>query len=124
MVRVERGGVYEADLGGTEGHEQRGPRPVLVLSDARYTARLGLVVAVPLTSKLKWKPPLQVPVGVFRGREGWALPGQIRALDVARLDLEQPYGVVSGAVCDAVLDGVNALCGRLPIVDEMEGGER
>jgi mRNA interferase MazF len=48
-----RGEIWPADLGTGRGHEQAGQRPVLVVSDDAFNAGLsGLVMVVPLTSKV------------------------------------------------------------------------
>ncbi|MGL5857380.1 MAG: type II toxin-antitoxin system PemK/MazF family toxin [Angustibacter sp.] len=45
-----RGDVVWLSLDPTEGHEQRGHRPHLVLSDERLATTMGLVIVVPMTS--------------------------------------------------------------------------
>jgi mRNA-degrading endonuclease toxin of MazEF toxin-antitoxin module len=58
----QRGEVWLADLDPTFGHEQGGRRPVLIVSVDAFNAGLsGLVVVLPLTSRLR-PLPLHVPV--------------------------------------------------------------
>jgi mRNA-degrading endonuclease toxin of MazEF toxin-antitoxin module len=45
-----RGDVAWLSMDRAEGHEQRGHRPHLVLSDERLARTMGLVIAVPMTS--------------------------------------------------------------------------
>jgi mRNA-degrading endonuclease toxin of MazEF toxin-antitoxin module len=53
MVDPTRGEIWPTDLGIGRGHEQSGQRPVLVVSDDSFNAGLaGLVMTVPLTSKI------------------------------------------------------------------------
>jgi mRNA-degrading endonuclease toxin of MazEF toxin-antitoxin module len=53
MADPIRGEIWLADLGTGRGHEQSGQRPVLVVSDDAFNAGLaGLVMTVPLTSKV------------------------------------------------------------------------
>ena len=51
MARILRGDIRWADLDPTKGREQRGTRPVLVLSHDLFNERSGTVIAVALTSK-------------------------------------------------------------------------
>ena len=54
MAAVLRGEIYWADLDPTQGSEQAGRRPVLVLSEDVFNARSGTVIAVALTSQEPW----------------------------------------------------------------------
>jgi mRNA interferase MazF len=51
MHILRRGDVVRARLDPTEGSEQGGTRPVLVLSPDRYAARANIVLVAPLTSQ-------------------------------------------------------------------------
>lgn len=54
MASPRRGDVWLADLGQPKGHEQRGIRPVLIISeDALNRGASALVIALPLTSRIK-----------------------------------------------------------------------
>ena len=76
------GEVYWLELAGGRGHEQRGRRPVLVVTDARL-ASLGLTWVVPLTTTDRgW--PLHVRVHVD-GTASVALCEQLRSVAVERL---------------------------------------
>lgn len=62
------------------GHEQKGRRPVLVLSPASYNGKVGLAVCCPVTSQVKGYPfevvlPDGLPV------RGAILADQLRSLD-------------------------------------------
>jgi mRNA-degrading endonuclease toxin of MazEF toxin-antitoxin module len=46
---MERGDVYLVSLDPTEGHEQRGRRPVLILSKAAFNRLTGTPLVVPIT---------------------------------------------------------------------------
>jgi mRNA interferase MazF len=53
MADPSRGEIWLADLETGRGHEQAGQRPVLVVSDDAFNAGLaGLVMTIPLTSKV------------------------------------------------------------------------
>ena len=51
MARILRGEIRWADLNPTRGHEQAGPRPVLILSHDIFNERSGTVIAVAITSQ-------------------------------------------------------------------------
>lgn len=57
----DRGDIIWVDFDPQAGHEQAGHRPALVLSPAAYNAKIGLLVACPMTTKLKGYP-FEVPV--------------------------------------------------------------
>ena len=84
----QHGEVWLADLDPTEGHEQAGRRPVVVVSVDPFNAgRSGLVVVLPITSHLR-QLPLHVPVTPPEG--GLRLPSAIlcdavRSIDRGRL---------------------------------------
>jgi mRNA interferase MazF len=65
MADPSRGEIWLADLGAGRGHEQTGPRPSLVVSDDTFnTNPAGLVMVVPLTSKISKSKniPTHIPV--------------------------------------------------------------
>jgi mRNA interferase MazF len=49
----ERGDIIWLTLDPTAGHEQRGRRPVLVLTQKLFNSKHGLAFVVPITSKAK-----------------------------------------------------------------------
>lgn len=61
------------------GHEQAGRRPAVVLSPKAYNKRAGLLVCVPISSKVKGYPFEVVLSGA--GAAGAALADQIKSLD-------------------------------------------
>ena len=60
---MKRGDVYLVSLDPTEGHEQRGRRPVLVVSPAEFNDATQLPVILPITTG-----------GDFARRIGFAVP--------------------------------------------------
>lgn len=56
-----RGEIIHLDDIGHAGHEQKGDRPHLVLTQQGYNDKIGLVVCVPVTSKRKGFP-FEVPL--------------------------------------------------------------
>lgn len=49
----EAGDLVWLDFDPQVGHEQKGKRPALVVSPARYNAKAGLILCCPITSKSK-----------------------------------------------------------------------
>ena len=75
-----RGDVVWLDFNPQRGREQAGRRPALVLSAQEYNKKVGLIVACPITSKIKGYPfevqlPPDLPVS------GVALSDQVRSID-------------------------------------------
>jgi mRNA interferase MazF len=108
---LPRGAVVWAELDPVQGHEQRGRRPVLLLSDQRFNQKSGTVVAVPLTTQpQRLGPPfsIELPGEPLR----WAKPTQVRVLSTERLGslLEQR----SPEEVEACLDAILMICGRSP----------
>ncbi len=65
-----RGEIWLVDLGTARGHEQSGQRPALVVSDDAFNAGLsGLVMVVPLTSKVTKSKniPAHIPIASSEG---------------------------------------------------------
>jgi mRNA interferase MazF len=101
MADPNRGEIWLVDLGGGQGHEQAGQRPVLVVSDDAFNSGLsGLIMVVPLTSKKKSKRiPAHVPVDPPEGGLKTAsliLCDQLRTISKDRLGTAA-WGTVSAA---------------------------
>lgn len=52
----ETGDIVWVDLSPTVGHEQRGRRPVLVVTQKSYNDKTGMMVACPMTTEIKHYP--------------------------------------------------------------------
>ena len=99
MADVLKGEIRHSDIEAVEevvGHEQGGPRPVLILSNDRFNANSQLVIAALITSAPPRRPyPWVVPIeSVDMPKRSWVLASQIRTLSVERLG--ELYGRVSG----------------------------
>ena|SRR3972149_1993309 len=85
-----RGAVWEARLDPTEGSEQAGTRPVVIVSRDALNESIGIVVVVPCTTLAPEKTVyvnqavLRAPEGGL-GRDSIALCEQVRALPKVRL---------------------------------------
>ena len=75
-VDMNRGDIYLVSLDPTFGHEQRGQRPVLVISPTAFNEVTKLPVVLPITSG-----------GEFARRIGFAVPIEgIRTTGIVRCD--------------------------------------
>jgi mRNA interferase MazF len=102
MADPSRGEIWLADLGTGRGHEQSGQRPVLVVSDDALNAGLaGLVVAVPLTSRVAKSTRIPAHIRVDPPEAGLKTPSvllcdQLRSISKARLG-KAPWGIETTA---------------------------
>jgi mRNA interferase MazF len=105
VTTVRRGEVWLADLDPTRGREQRGQRPVLIVStDIFNRSGSGLVIAVPFTTRRRGvinHVEVRPPEGGLQN-VSYVMCEQIRSMSVNRLH-GQPFGEVS----DGLLDEVN-----------------
>lgn len=75
----DRGDVVWIDFDPQKGHEQANRRPAVVLSSQSYNERSSLLLACPITSKIKGYP-FEVKIG-DRKITGAILTNQIRSFD-------------------------------------------
>ena len=111
MASVLRGEIYWADLDPTQGHEQSGRRPILILSEDVFNAHSGTVIAVALTSqepKAAFPLTLEI-IGTGLPKRSWAKISQIRTLSVQRLG--NRIGKATSQEIAAVLEGLNEILG-------------
>jgi mRNA interferase MazF len=111
MARLLRGDIVWADLDPTQGHEQAGRRPVLILSQDVFNERSGTVIALALTSQ---EPPAGFPLtlelsGTKLPKRSWAKISQIRTLSVKRLSGK--LGHLSPEQMSQILEGLNEIIG-------------
>ncbi len=111
MARVLRGDIYWANLDPTQGHEQSGLRPVLVLSQDVFNDRSGTVIAVALTSQeQKAGFPLTLELSATSlPKRSWVKISQIRTLSVKRLG--KKLGKASLQELEMVVEGLNEIIG-------------
>lgn len=88
-VRLQRGSVVLVGLDPTRGHEQRGTRPCIVVSDTDVTEdqRFPLVAVVPISSTAgegAFYPALAPGRSGLR-RRSYALVDQVRSIDKRRV---------------------------------------
>jgi len=99
----ERGDVVWLAFSPQAGHEQAGRRPAAVLSPKTYNAKVGLLLACPLTSQRKGYPfEVAVPEGL--AVTGVILADQIKSLDWRARKAEH--------ICSLPEDTVNELLAK------------
>jgi len=82
---MKRGDIYMVSLDPSEGHEQRGSRPVLVVSPTEFNAATQLPVICPITNG-----------GDFVRRIGFAVPvSGIKTTGVVRCDQPRVLDLVA-----------------------------
>ena len=112
-MKIDRGTVILVELDPTLGHEQRGVRPCVAVSDPAVNAaqRYPLVAIVPITGTAgsgALYPRLS------QGRSGllkpsYALVDQVRSVDKRRVT--RVFGTVSGEELAAVDEGLSLFLG-------------
>ena len=93
-----RGDIVWLRFNEQTGHEQAGRRPALVLSPRRYNERSSVILACPITSRIRnW--PFEVRMPPNGPVSGVVLADQIRSLDWrnrnAKLAVRAPRPVVA-----------------------------
>jgi mRNA interferase MazF len=109
MARILRGDIVWAELDPTQGHEQSGRRPVLILSHDVFNERSGTVIAIALTSQ---EPKAGFPLTLELNlpslpKRSWAKISQIRTLSVLRLSSK--IGRVSPEELSQIIEGLNEI---------------
>jgi mRNA interferase MazF len=92
------------------GHEQAGRRPAFVLSPEPYNRKTGLLLACPVTSKVKGYP-FEVPLP-----SGLAIGGVILADQIKSLDWKARRAEFAALTDDSVVNDVVSLV--LPLIEE------
>lgn len=101
---MKRGDIYIVTLDPTEGREQQGYRPVVIVSPEAFNQATNLPVVLPITTG-----------GAFAQRIGFAVPitgikttGVVRCDQPRVLDLNARHGRKVEALPPAILDEVMA----------------
>ncbi len=103
---MERGDIYLVSLDPTEGHEQRGKRPVLVVSPTEFNALTKLPVVVPITSGGQFARTAGFAVSLMGA--GTQTTGVVRCDQPRVLDLEARHGRKLERVPEAIVNDVLA----------------
>ena len=86
--RIKRGDIYYANLTHGVGSEQKGCRPVLIVSNNIGNAHSPTVIIVPITGNPRKNPiptHVEIPRSSCLGSDSLALIEQIRTIDRLRL---------------------------------------
>jgi mRNA interferase MazF len=116
MADPSRGEIWLIDLGTGRGHEQVGQRPALVVSDDGFNTGLaGLVMVVPMTSKVAKSKNIPAHIRVDPPEGGLKTPSvilcdQLRTLSKDRLG-QAPWGTVSTGTLATVETALRVLLG-------------
>lgn len=105
-----RGDIWWADFSPTRGHEQRGHRPALVVSDDRFNdSAAGLVLLCPLTTTERPGIPWHIAVGDDAGlpERSFIMCEQVRSASKQRLS--DRIGTVPASVMQKVEDRLQVL---------------
>lgn len=81
----DRGDIVWLNFSPQQGHEQAGMRPALILSPRKYNQSSKLMLACPITSKIK-QYPFEVRVKVHK-IDGVILADQVKNLDWTMRDV-------------------------------------
>ena len=89
-MNIQRGEIYDARLDPTEGSEQAGIRPVVIVSRNAINQYSSVIVVAPLTTAANVKKPYPNNVLIAKGEAGLnadsvLLGGQVRAIAKSRL---------------------------------------
>jgi mRNA interferase MazF len=76
----ERGDLIWLHFTPQSGSEQSGRRPALVMSHKSYNAKVGMLIACPVTTKIKGYP-FELPLSQDSSIDGVILSDQIKSLD-------------------------------------------
>jgi mRNA interferase MazF len=82
----EKGDIVWLDFTPQLGHEQRGRRPAIVLSQKSYNNKIGLGLFCPITSKEKGYP-FEVKI-IGKKINGCVLSDQVKSLDWKERNIE------------------------------------
>ena len=110
MAEILRGEIRWAELDPTRVNEQRGLRPVLILSQDVFNERSGTVLAMAITSQpQKAGFPLTLPLGKVGGKEAWLKISQIRVLSTERIG--RKIAKLNPELMAQAVEGLNELVG-------------
>jgi mRNA interferase MazF len=111
MARILRGEIYWADLNPTNGHEQAGIRPILIISNYIFNERSSTVIALALTSNpQKAGFPLTLEIdNPELPKKSWVKISQIRTLSIMRM--KRKICEISPEVLDQIIEGLNEIIG-------------
>lgn len=103
---MERGDIFLVSLDPTSGHEQRGTRPVLIISPGPFNRLTGTPVVLPITSGGKFARTAGFAVSLAGA--GMRTTGIVRCDQPRSLDLRARHGRKLESATATVIDEVLA----------------
>ncbi len=106
----EKGDLIYLDFDPQSGHEQKGHRPALVMSNQVFNRATGLAMVCPLTNTDR-KVPFHVPVAGRTGLTGFVMVEQVKSVDFrsrrAKWVAKAPQDLMDEvqAILEACIDG-------------------
>ena len=116
-IGLARGTVVWVDLEPTRGHEQKGHRPCVIVSDSQITKdqRFSMIAVIPLTGTpgagLLY-PPLEPGPSSGLQKRSFALIDQLRSVDKTRLT--RVFGVATPRELESIDEGLRLFLGLDP----------
>ena len=108
---MERGDIYLVSLDPTAGHEQRGKRPVLIISPGKFNRLTGVPVVLPITSGGGFARMAGFAVSLMGA--GSQTTGIVRCDQPRALDLRARAGKKLESIPESVVDEVLSKVGTL-----------
>jgi mRNA interferase MazF len=102
----EKGDFVALSFDPQAGHEQRGRRPALVVSNDLFNRHTGLCMAFPITTTDR-DHPMHVVVPAGQGVTGFVMVEQVKSIDSRARDAKR-IGTAPDAVTDEVLSILDA----------------
>jgi mRNA interferase MazF len=109
MARILRGDIYWANLNPTQGNEQAGFRPIVIISHNVFNDRSGTVIAMAITSqpqKAGFPLTLELNSG-YLPKKSWVKISQIRTLSTTRL--ANRIGEITPEELQLIINGLNEI---------------
>lgn len=105
----KRGDIIWMSFDPTLGHEQRGQRPAVVLSNSKYNRVTGLALVCPITNKAKgFVGEIPLPVGM--NVQGVILSNHIRGVDWAKRNIRFSSESISSDIIRSILERIELIC--------------
>ena len=76
----QRGDFVVLTFDPQSGHEQKGRRPALVISNYLFNKHTGLAIVCPITNTNR-KIPFHIPVGAQSSLSGYVMVEQVKSID-------------------------------------------
>jgi mRNA interferase ChpB len=106
---MKRGDIYMVSLDPTQGHEQRGRRPVVIISPTAFNTATKLPVILPITSGGEFARRIGFAVPL----EGGSITGVVRCDQPRVLDIRARRGKKVDSLPPEILDDVLARAATL-----------